>query len=111
MNIDMTSETLLVQLGYTASKTMVEQMNNIIQNTKKFNNFSKHILSLNDELQHLGAFVALSNSHQYLKIKIDDSQSDVLTKFENIINKWANKYKVKLEKVKGRNTYYIIGQE
>ena len=69
MHIEITPENLLIQLGYPANPVMIKQMEVIIANTEHFDTFSKHILSLNDELKHLNGFIAISNSTQYLKIK------------------------------------------
>jgi len=110
MHIKITPENLLIQLGYPANPATLKQMENIIHHTKKFDNFSKHILSLNDELKHLDSFIAMSNSSPYLKIKTEYTREEDLHSFIEALEKWSNKYKVLLERVKGKNTFYIIGQ-
>jgi len=111
MSINVTSENLLTQLGYSTSETALKQVSNIINNTLGFDKFSKHIISLNDELKHLGGFVAMSNSHDYFKIKLDDATSELIGDFRDVVEKWSQKYKVQLQKVENRETYYIIGQK
>jgi len=110
MHIEITPENLLIQLGYQPTPTLMEQMKNIIAHTKNFDVFSKHLLSLSDELQAIGGFIALSNSVNYLKIKADNSKGVDIQAFEAILEKWSNKYKVTLKKVEGKPTFYIIGQ-
>jgi len=110
MHLDLTPEALLVQLGYTKNKQTLEQMNNIIENTKDFNKFSQHIPSFNDALAVEKGFIAMSNSEDHLKIKCDeDSNADNLSAFTDLVKHWADKYKLQLQKVNGKNTYYIIG--
>ena len=110
MNIDITPENLLIQLGYPANPTTMKQMEVIIANTEHFDTFSKHILSLNDELKHLNGFIAMSNSTQYLKIKTENTKAEEVTPFVETLEKWSDKYKVTLKRVEGKNTFYIIGQ-
>jgi hypothetical protein len=110
MHLDLTPEALLVQLGYTKNEQTLEQMNNIIKNTKDFNKFSQHIPSFNDALAVEKGFIAMSNSEDHLKIKCEeDSNADNLAAFIDLVEHWADKYKLDLQKVDGKSTYYIIG--
>ncbi len=110
MHLDLTPEALLVQLGYTKNEQTLAQMNNIIENTKDFNKFSQHIPSFNDALAVEKGFIAMSNSEDHLKIKCDeDSNADNLSAFTDLVRHWADKYKLQLQKVDAKNTYYIIG--
>ena len=111
MNIELSAEALLTQLGYTPTEKSIEQIKKIIDNTNGFENFSKHILALHDELAHLKGVVALSNSKDVFKIKGDETTSkEIQTEFNELINHWATKYKIKIEKVADKLTYYILGQ-
>jgi len=111
MHLNLTPEALLVQLGYTKTDQTLTQMNDIINNTIGFENFSQHILSFNDALAVEKGFIAMSNSENFLKIKCEeDSSADNLSAFTQLVNHWANKYKLKLKQVDHKNTYYIIGQ-
>jgi len=112
MHIDITPEAILTQLGYTVSEALVAQTESIIKNTKDFDKFAKHLFSLNDALKHMDGFVALSNSKDYFKIKSEEDVSkEIMEEFHAAIKKWAAKYKVAIEKVPGKETYYIIGSE
>ena len=111
MHIDLSPEALLTQLGYSSSEKSVEQMKKIIDNTKGFENFSKHILSLHDELAHIKGIVALSNSKDVFKIKGSDTTSkEIQEEFKELVINWSNKYKIEIEKVANKPTFYIIGQ-
>ncbi|WP_456429558.1 hypothetical protein [Nitratifractor sp.] len=109
MNIDLTPENLLIQLGYPVNDATLEQMKRIIANTEGFDKFAKHILTLNDEVKRYAGIVALSNSKDYLKIKCDSTDPEEIQAFREIVERWSEKYKVALEKVEGKETYYILG--
>ena len=110
MHLELTPEALLAQLGYTQNNQTLEQMNNIIDNTKDFSKFSQHLPSFNDALAVEKGFIAMSNSENHLKIKCnEDSNADNLTAFTDLVMHWADKYKLDLKKVNNKNTYYIIG--
>ena len=112
MHIEITPENLLIQLGYQPTPALLKQMEAIIANTKNFDAFSKHILSLKDELEHFGGYIAMSNSSDHLKIKSDDpAKPEDIAAFEEVLQKWSSKYKVALQKVEGKPTYYILGQQ
>ncbi len=111
MKLELTPEALLAQLGYTKTEKSVEQIEKTIANTKGFKNFSKHILALHDELAHLKGIVALSNSKDVFKIKGSENTSkEIQEEFSNLVNRWATKYKITIEKVENKPTYYILGQ-
>ncbi|HIP18466.1 MAG TPA: hypothetical protein EYG78_03930 [Sulfurovum sp.] len=110
MHLDLTPEALLVQLGYTRNEQTIQQMKNIIDNTKDFAKFSHHLPSFNDALAVEKGFIAMSNSEDHLKIKCEeDSNASNLSAFTDLVKHWADKYKLDLQKVDGKNTYYIIG--
>lgn len=112
MNIEMTPEVLVKQLGMGDSSHEIEQMQKVIDNTDGFEKFASHIISLNDYLQHVKGYIALSNSVNKLKIKCDENDSkEILEEFHEKVQSWANKYKVKLEKVHNKETYYILGHQ
>ena len=112
MHLDLTPEALLAQLGYTKSEQTLKQINEIIENTEGFDQFSQHIPSINDALAVEKGFIAMSNSENYLKIKCDeDINADNLSAFSDLVNHWADKYKLELKQVENKNTYYIIGHK
>jgi len=111
MQIELTPEALLAQLGYAASDKSIEQIKRTITNTKGYEHFSKHILSLHDELAHIKGFVALSNSKDVFKIKgSEDTSKEIQNEFNELVKHWAEKYKVEIEQVGKKPTYYILGQ-
>ncbi len=112
MHIKITPEALLTQFDYHVNPKTLAQMNSAIENTKSFDNFSKHLLSLKDEISHVDGFIALSNSHNYFKIKCEeDNLKENIEIFTKVLKSWANKYKITLQQVVGKPTYYIIGQK
>ena len=112
MHLDLTPEALLAQLGYAKSQQTLQQINNIITNTKGFEKFSQHIPSFNDALAVEKGFIAMSNSEDHLKIKCDeDINADNLSAFTTLVKHWAGKYKLELKQVENKNTYYIIGHK
>ena len=111
MHIDITSEALLTQFDYPVNELTLVQINKSIANTPGFDHFSRHLLSLKDTLSHYDGIIALSNSHDYFKIKCEEnSTKENIEIFSEVSKKWAEKYKVTLQKVGNKPTYYIIGQ-
>ena len=109
MHIQITPENLLIQLGYPTTPVTITQMEGIIAATSGFDTFSKHILSLHDELKHYGGYIAMSNSSQHLKIKTEHSRAEDIEPFVAALEGWSEKYKVTLQKVEGKQTFYILG--
>ncbi|NPA73186.1 MAG: hypothetical protein GXO12_00580 [Epsilonproteobacteria bacterium] len=103
-----TAEALLTQLGYTINESVLAQMQRIIKNTKGFDVIEKHIVQLNDALKPFQAYIAMSNSVDYLKIK-NESDPQSLEKVDEMIHDWSKKYKIDIKKVDGKETYYILG--
>lgn len=105
----MTYESILNQLGYTPNEALAEQLSRIEANTQGYDKIIKHILDLHEALKTDESYIALSNTNDYFKIKLDTtseaSASDAMEK----INHFADKFKVKLQKVDGKPTYYILG--
>lgn len=112
MQIDVTPEVLLAQLGYTKSEQTIQQVQKAIDNTQGFEKFAKHLISLHDELARIKGIVALSNSKDVFKIKGSEETSEEFQKeFETLLENWSTKYKVTLEQVEKKPTYYILGQQ
>ncbi len=97
-------EGLLKQLGYNEEN--LKRLEDVIKSTPGFEKIINHIVSLNDKLKHTNSFVAFSNSVPHLKIKIESMSEELKKEAEEIIQKWAKKYNVALEKVK-EGVYYI----
>ncbi|AXH12986.1 hypothetical protein [Halarcobacter bivalviorum] len=110
MHIEVSPEVLLSQLGYSKNDSSIKQAEEVISQTKDFNKFSKHLISLNDHLKKMNAYVGLSNSTKYLKIKCDENDADeILEEFHEEVSHWANKYNIQLQKLEGKEVYYILG--
>ncbi|MEA2019104.1 MAG: hypothetical protein U9N59_11710 [Campylobacterota bacterium] len=111
MHLDMTPEVIVSQLGLGSSNSVMEQTTTTINNTKDFDKFSKHIISLNDKLKHMHAYVALSNSESYFKVKCENTDSaEIIKEFNDELDHWSDKYDVSLRKVDNKEVYYIIGK-
>lgn len=101
---------LLTQLGYSINDATLNKIKNVIVNTAGFEELEKHIMQLNDTLKHHLSHIALSNSQDYFKIKNNASSPELILETDEVIQKWSQKYKVKLLKVEGKETYYILGK-
>lgn len=110
MQLEVSAEVILSQLGYSKSDASLQQAQKMIESTPNFNKFAKHIFALNDHLKKMNAYVSLSNKSNYLKIKCDENDSsEILEEFHEEVSHWADKYNVKLEKLDNRPIYYILG--
>ena len=109
MHIDITPENLLIQLGYPNNDALLTQMERTLAATSGFDAFSKHVLSLKDEIALFDGYIALSNSRDSLKIKSDATHPEEIQAYKDVLQKWADKYKVTLEQVGKTNTFYILG--
>ena len=101
------NEGLLTQLGYHPEESTLRQLERIEKNTPGFEKIKKHIIALHDHLKNYGGFVALSNSNPYFKIKIESNDPSKIEIAVQEVQKWADKYNVTLQKVEGKETYYI----
>jgi len=111
MDIEITPENLLSQLGYSVNEASLKQIKKVIDSTKNFDKFAKHIFSLNDHLKHVDGYVTLSNSVDKLKIKCESKNEALIEEFHEIVKKWAEKYNVRVEKLENKQVYYIYGIE
>jgi len=110
MHLEVTPEVLISQLGYSRNEQTQTQVENIIANTKGFEKFAKHIINLNDSLKHMNAFVALSNSEKYLKIKCGNADAtEIVKEFHSAVEHFSDKYNVEIRKLLNKEVYYIIG--
>ncbi|CAI8237133.1 MAG: hypothetical protein ABF301_07600 [Sulfurovum sp.] len=110
MQLQVSPEVLLSQLGYSKSDASLKQAEKMISVTQEFDKFSKHLFSLNDHLKKMNAYVGLSNKTDYLKIKCDENDAEeIIEEFHEEVKHWSDKYNVKLEKLDGKPIYYILG--
>jgi len=105
----MTLEAMLTQLGYADNDSLHVQMQRIIDNTRGYEKISKHIADLHIALKAHGGHISLSNSVDNLKIKSESEFEKERKEVRDTINAWSTKYKVELQKVDKKETYYILG--
>lgn len=105
----MRNDALLIQLGYSVSPSTTAQIERVIDNTKGFESVEKHLITLHDALKAHHSFVAMSNNKDYFKIKNEAIGEDMIAEVNEMIQKWSDKYKIAIEKVPNKNTYYVIG--
>jgi hypothetical protein len=105
----MTQEAILNQLGYIPNEALGEQLSRIEANTAGFEKIVKHIMDLHEALKTDKSYVAMSNSNNYFKIKIDTDNEVASVEALEKINHFSDKYKVQLQKVDGKQTFYIVG--
>ena len=105
----MDKEALLTQLGYAVNAALIKQLEEIQNNTPGYEKIEKHILDLHDHLKVNNAYVALSNTTKHLKIKVDSPTPELAQEAHEKIKHFSEKYKVTLEKLPNKETYYIIG--
>ncbi|ACZ11475.1 hypothetical protein [Sulfurospirillum deleyianum] len=102
-------QAILNQLGYSVSENTIAQLERVIANTSGFEHVEKHLMALHDALKPFHSFVALSSNKDYFKIKNEAGDATRVDEVNEMIVKWAEKYKITLEKVPNKNTYYVIG--
>jgi len=105
----MDAQALLIQLGYAPNEVLIQQLKEIQKNTPGYEKIEKHILDLHDHLKVNNAYVALSNTKEHLKIKVDSPTPELAQEAHEKIQHFSEKYKVTLEKLPNKETYYIIG--
>ena len=112
MHLDVTPEVIVTQLNLGHGDSTLNQAKAAMENTKEFDKFAKHILSLNDKLKHMNAYIALSNSEPYFKIKCDtqNDSPEIINEFQQEVQHFAEKYEIQLKKVDNKDVYYIIGK-
>jgi len=105
----MIKEAILKQLGYTVTDSALKQVEKVINNTRNFEQVEKHLISLHDQLQSHLSCVALSSTKDYFKIKNLAQGDELVRNVNEIIKRWSEKFKIAIEKVDGKDTYYVIG--
>lgn len=103
------SAATLTQLGYVPNETLIQQFNRIKNNTKDYDKIEKHLIDLHDSLIALDSYIAMSNSKDYLKIKIEQPSDALRQEALDKIERFSKKFKIKLEKVDNKDTFYILG--
>ena len=105
----MQNDAILNQLGYTITKSAQAQVQKVIDNTPGFAHIEKHLIALHDTLKAHLSFVALSSNKDYFKIKNEAMGDEMKNEVNEMIERWSKKYKIDIEKVPHKNTYYVKG--
>ncbi len=105
----MVNEAILRQLDYTPNEALIEQVDRIIKNTRAFEKIEKHMMELHKQLKVDGSYIAMSNSEDYFKIKIEAPSPALSEEAHEKVQHWSEKYKVETAKVDKKETYYIKG--
>ena len=105
----MQDEAMLIQLGYAPNEALVKQLKKIQDNTIGYEKIQKHIMDLNDQLKVNNGYVALSNSKDYFKIKIESVTPEIAAEAHEKVEHFSEKFKIKMEKLPNKDTYYILG--
>jgi len=108
--VQLETDGFLIQLGYPANEANKEKLQKVIENTEGFEQLEKHVIQLNDALKPLKTYVTLSNNKDLLKIKKDTTSKEIDKNVDEIIQNWAQKYKVQLIYQPQNNSYYIGGK-
>jgi hypothetical protein len=105
----MQNEAMLIQLGYVPNEALKKQLDKIKANTVGYEKIQKHIMDLHNVLKVDNSFVALSNSNDYFKIKIEAMSPELRDEAHEKVKHFSDKFKVTLKKLDNKETYYIIG--
>jgi len=105
----MQRDAMLTQLGYAPNDALLQQLERIEKNTIGYEKIQKHIMDLHDHLKVDNSYVALSNSEDCFKIKIEASSPEIAEEAHDKIKHFSDKFKVTLNKLDNKETYYIVG--
>lgn len=105
----MINEAILRQLDYIPNDALNLQVDRIIKNTADFDKIEKHMMELHKQLKVDGSYIAMSNSEDCFKIKIEAPSPALAEEAREKIQHWSEKYKVEIAKVDNKDTYYIKG--
>jgi len=106
----MRRDAILRQLGYSVTPNALEQVQRVMENTQDFDYVEKHLISLHDALKPKLSFVAISSTHDYFKIKNEAGNAEMIKNTNEVINQWSKKYKIAVQKVPNKDTYYVLGK-
>ncbi len=105
----MQNDAILVQLGYVPNNALIQQLNRIEENTVGYDKIKKHIMDLHNHLKVDDAYVAMSNSNDCFKIKIESKSPELAQEAHEKIDHFSQKFKVTVHKLENKETYYIVG--
>lgn len=102
-------DAMLTQLGYAPNEALLQQLQRIESNTQGYEKIRKHIMDLHDTLKVDNSFVAMSNTNDYFKIKIESPSPEIAKEAHKKIKRFSEKFKVVINKLDNKETYYIVG--
>ncbi len=105
----MQRDAMLTQLDYAPNEALVKQLEKIENNTVGYEKIQKHIMDLHDNLKINNSFVALSNSEHCFKVKVEAKSPESIEEAHEKIKHFSDKFKVTINKLKNKETYYIVG--
>ena len=105
----MQRDAMLTQLGYAPNDALLSQLEKIEGNTPGYEKIRKHIMDLHDHLKVDGSFVALSNSEDCFKIKVEANSKALAQEAHEKVQRFSEKFKIKVDKLENKETYYIVG--
>ncbi|QOY54186.1 hypothetical protein HUE87_09900 [Candidatus Sulfurimonas marisnigri] len=105
----MQRDAMLIQLGYAPNDALVKQLQRIEENTVGYEKIQKHIMDLHDHLKVDESYVAMSNSNDCFKIKIESPSPEIAQEAHEKIRHFSEKFKIMVNKLDNKETYYIVG--
>lgn len=105
----MQRDAMLRQLGYAPNDALINQLKEIESNTVGYEKIQKHIMDLHDTLKIDGSFVAMSNSVNSFKIKVEAPSPEIAQEAHEKIQHFSDKFKITVDKLDNKETYYIVG--
>ncbi len=102
-------EAMLTQLGYVPNEALLKQLKRIESNTLGYEKIRKHIMDLHVTLKVDNSFVAMSNTNDCFKIKVGLVSPEVAQEAHEKIQHFSDKFKVEVNKLDNKETYYIVG--
>ena len=102
-------DAMLTQLGYAPNEALLQQLQRIESNTQGYEKIRKHIMDLHDTLKVDNSFVAMSNTNDYFKIKIESPSPEIAKEAHEKVKRFSEKFKVAVNKLDNKETYYIVG--
>lgn len=103
-------EKVLVDIKYqvtSRNKNLIESVLNTAEND--INYVWTKIMTLKESLAHVMGYIGLSDSKKMIKITYDNKNvsEDISKEFYEITDKWASKYKIKLDYDFEKEVFYI----
>ncbi len=105
----MSNDAILKQLDYTVTQSALAQVEKVKNNTHGFDYVEKHLITLHNQLKAHLSYVALSSNKDFFKIKNEAKGDEMIAEVNEIISRWSKKFKIDIEKVPEKNTYYVLG--